>query len=139
MERAGEIPLPPPELEGAPLQVKYISMLAQAQQSVVASSVERFLGAAGSMAQMNPGVLDKVDFDETLEEYAEILGVPQRLLKSNEDVDAQRQAQAEQAAAAEQLLTLQQGAEAAKTVSEVDASPEGALAGILDRVDMFRD
>lgn len=131
MERAGAIPLPPPELEGMPLQVKYISMLAQAQQSVVASSVERFLGAAGSMAQMNPGVLEKVDFDETLEEYAEILGVPQRLLKSNEDVAAARDAQAQQVAAAEQLDALQQGADVAKTVSEVDASPDGALAQLL--------
>jgi hypothetical protein len=86
MLRRGKFPPPPPEIQGQQLRVEYISIMAQAQKLVGVSSLERFVGFVGQVAQFNPSVLDKVNTDAAIEEYGIMTGVTGKIIVSAEDV-----------------------------------------------------
>ncbi len=96
MERHGLIAFPPDSLQGQEIKVEFVSILAQAQKAAGISSVQQAAGFVGQMAQMNPAALDKLDTDEAVDQVAEMLGVPPRLIRGGEEVAelrAQREAQ----------------------------------------------
>ena len=82
------------------------------------------------MAQFKPEVLDKLDEDEAIQAYAEAVGLPPTVLKSEDEVlelrEARQQAQQAQAEAEDAA----QSAETAKNVAEIEATPDN-LAGQL--------
>src|SRR5690606_18719190 len=61
LNRRGELPPPPPDLEGKELKVEYVSMLAQAQKAVATGGIERGAAFIGNLAAVKPDVLDKLD------------------------------------------------------------------------------
>lgn len=131
MLRAGLLPPPPPELEGVDLKVEYISILAQAQRMVGLGAVDRLYGFAGGVAQVDPSVLDKLDHDQAVDEYAEMLGVPPGIVRSDDAVAALRsqRAQAQRAqAAAENAPAL---AKTAKDLAETPVTGDTALTRVL--------
>jgi hypothetical protein len=74
--------------------------------------------------------LDKIDGDQMIDEYAEMIGVPARVVLGDAEVEELRQAKAQQAqlAAAAQLAeTAKTGAEAARSLSETDLGGRSAL------------
>jgi len=82
----------------------------------------------GQVAQVDPQVLDKVDTDKFMDEYAEINGVspdifrPQRIVDQiRSDRAAQQQIAQQQALAAQQAQTQNTNANTVKTVSDTDA------------------
>lgn len=129
--RAGLLPEAPEEMRGQQLKVRYISLLAQAQQMVGLGTIERFVGFVGSMAQLNQGALDKLDADQAIDEWADVAGVPTSVVRTDEDVAAFRQQRIgqEQAAAAAQYAAA--GAQTAKTLSEADTSGDNALTRMI--------
>lgn len=137
--RHGLFPPPPKELGDQELKVDFISTLAQAQKAVATGGIERLWSFAGSIAAVKPEVLDKLDADQTLDEYADMIGAPPKILVTDEkvkEVRAQRaQAQAQQAAA-EQAATLapaaESGANAAATLAEASDRPGGSQ--LLDKL-----
>src|SRR5699024_4326222 len=80
------LPPPPEELAGMDLKVEYVSILAQAQKALGVAGIERAIGFAGNLAGINPDVVDKVDFDQAVDEYAVMLGVPPTIIRSDEQV-----------------------------------------------------
>lgn len=73
-------------------------------------------------AQVNPGILEKIDWEEAIEHYGHDLGVPEKLIRSEEDME-EIHARQQQDAAASQLA--EQGPPIAGMVSqlaEVDAA-----------------
>lgn len=123
MIRRGEVPEPPKEIEGMEMRVEYISILAQAQQAVGVGSVERAFSFVGNLAGVNPEILDKLDFDQGVDEYGEMIGLPPNIVRPDEAVAAIRaqRAQAQQAEAmAQNAQTANTGAQAAKLLSETD-------------------
>lgn len=134
MDRRGELPDLPPELDNGQLKVEYISILAQAQKAVATGSIERLFAFVGNLAAVNPNVLDKIDMDEGIDQYSDMLGSPAGVIVSDEDVAKTRQArqQAQQKAAqAEQMAqtmpAMQQGAQAAALLAETDAGNPNSL------------
>ncbi len=125
------IPPPPPELQGMPLKIEYISIMAQAQKALGIGSLERLIGFVGNLASFSADVLDKVDLDQSVDEYAQMLGVGPRIILSDERATQARQerAQAEQAAAA--MAATQESVGAAKALSEVDTGGKNALTDII--------
>lgn len=106
--RQGLVPPPPPSLQGQELKLEVVSILAQAQKSAGIAAVQQVVRFAGDMAGINPGILDKVDFDEALDQMADMLGAPPRLIRAADAVAELRGQRAEQAQAARQLQMLQQ-------------------------------
>lgn len=88
MEQQGLIPEPPADLDGTVLKVEYLSILAQAQKLVGVAGHDRFLATALPLAQTWPEVRHKLVPDQLLEDYAEMLGVDPRLLRSRDETAA---------------------------------------------------
>lgn len=131
---AGILPPAPPEIQGAELGVEYISVLAQAQQMVGLAGIERLVGFAGNLAGADPTVLDKIDFDQTIDEYAQMVGSPQSIVRSDDDVALIRQARQQKEDAMQRVAMLQQAAEGAKTLSDADMESDNALSRITQSI-----
>lgn len=117
MERQGLIPFPPEEIQGQALKVEYISILAQAQKMAGLAGIERFAGFAGQVAGFDPLVLDKIDRDQMIDEYADITGVPPRIIVSDENVQKIREGRARVQQQQAALANLAQGAKVAKDLA----------------------
>ena len=117
-ERGGLIPPAPEELQGSPLRVEYISILAQAQQAVGTASIERLSGFIGGLAAVYPSVADKFDADQAVDEYSELIGTSPKIVVSDDTVKEIRAARQQQQAQQQALDTAQQGAATAKVLSE---------------------
>jgi hypothetical protein len=118
MSRRGLFPDPPPELEGKEVTVQYISILAAAQRAASTAAIERVFMFAGNLVAVVPGVMDKLNADEAIDQYADLLNVPPQIVRALKEViaiRADRQAAEAQAAALTTGATLASGA---KTLSE---------------------
>jgi len=131
MLRNGLLEEPPEELAGAELKVEYISILAQAQKMVGTAGLEQALGFAGNLAGVHPEILDKIDFDKTIEHYFDFVGVPPDMLREQDEVDAVRQARAQMQQAQQMAETVETGANSAKLLSEADTQGPNALNALM--------
>jgi hypothetical protein len=132
--RAGLLPPPPPALAGQRLRVRYVSMLAQAQRAVATGSIERLCSFAGSLAAADRSVLDRIDFDQALESYAEAIGVDPRLLRPDEAVATRRDQRQQGQRQADSLETVELAARSAEVLSRIDTGHRSALTDILANV-----
>lgn len=135
MNRQGWIPTPPDELQDMELKVEYISIMAQAQKLIGLAGVERFMGFAGQIMALNPEVADKIDFDQSVDEYAEITSLPPTIIRSDEDVEIIRQQRGQIQAAQASMEMMQQGANTAKELSQANFSGDNALSKIAESQD----
>jgi hypothetical protein len=114
MQRKGLLPPAPPQIRGMPVKVVYDSMLSQMQRAAQTGSIERLWATVGNLAAAVPDVLDLLNYDEGVDEYADMLGVSPKLLNDPAKVQALRKAkqqQAQQQAAMQQSLAMAQGAQ----------------------------
>ncbi|MFZ9370240.1 MAG: portal protein [Limnohabitans sp.] len=118
--RAGILPPPPPELEGMDLDVQFISVLAQAQRAVATQGMDRLLGTVGQLAAVKPEVLDKIDFDQVIDDYGDAYGVNPKVIVPDDQVAALRQQRAAAMQAQASAATAPQVVESAKTAGEID-------------------
>ena len=133
LQQNGVLPIPPPELQNRELNVEYVSVLAQAQRLVATGAVDRLVGFTSQIAQVWPEARHKVNASRAIDEYAESLGVDPSLIRSDDEVEAMAQAEAQQAAQAQAMAVAQQGAEMAKTASETEISEDNALGSVMRR------
>lgn len=132
----GLIPPVPPEMDGMPLTVDYISTLAQAQKAAANTAIERAARFVGFMASLFPESAIKFDADQAIDEFAMNSGTPPKIIRTDEIVAKMREevAQREQAERAATMAgPMKEGAEAAKLLSETQVDPSGrtALQNIL--------
>lgn len=131
LERQGLLPEPPEEIIGQAIKVEYLSPLILAQRMAAISAVDRFIGFISNVAGVDPGVLDNLDFDKTATRYANDLGVPADLIRSDEEKQQIREsrAQAQQQAQQEQQMMEQAkvAPQALKTLSETEMTPDSIL------------
>jgi hypothetical protein len=128
MLRAGLIPPPPEQLQGEAIRVEYISILAQAQRLLGTTAVERLAGFVGGLSQQHPEVLDKLDWDRLIDDYAGMLGVNPDEVKSEEVVASVRAARAKQQQAAAQGQAMLAATQGARNLGQADMSGDSALA-----------
>lgn len=121
------LPPPPPEMDGQGLKIEYTSLLAVAQRTIGATGIERFAGFVGNLSAGNPEVLDKWDMDQTVDEYADVTGVPASMVRSDEEVAKLRQSRQSQQAAMQAQAMAAQGADTAKVLSEADTGRNSNL------------
>lgn len=126
MLEAGLIPPPPEELQSVPLSIQFVSMLAQAQRLVGLSSVERLIGSVMNVAAVKPDIVDKLDFDQAVETYADMLGVDPTLIVADDKVLLIRQQRAQAQQQAQAVAAAQQGAAIAKDLGAAGADGRDA-------------
>lgn len=128
------VPRPPMEMMGQPLNIEFISMLAQAQRAVGTGAIDRLLGTIGSMAQMKPDVLDKIDSDKVVDSYADMLGVDPDLIVGDDQVAIIRQQRSQVQAQQAQQAQMAQAAQTAKTASQAKTgSDQNALTDAINQ------
>lgn len=115
--RSGMLPPAPPEVVqyaqavGGNMQVEFIGPVARAKRQAEAGVIDGLISFTGATAQIEPSVVDNVDFDEALRERARIDQVPKKLLRTPTQVEEIRQQRMEREAAAAQQQAMQAGAE----------------------------
>lgn len=131
LDRAGMLPVPPQDMEEvAIIDIEYISPLAQAMRQTKADTTRAFVRDVLeiSTGTQDASVLDKVDFDQAVDELAAGQGVPARIVRSDEDVAALRE---QRAAAQQKQEQAAQSMAAMQALSRAAATPTGpdTLAG----------
>ena len=135
LDREGLAPPPPPALEGYPcfLRMEFISPMANALRQTGAETTRALMQDVAMMIQTTQSleILDKVDVDQMVDEIANGLGVPGKVVRSDEDVAEIRRARAEaqqaQMAQQQQMIEAQAAvqnarglADVAKTVNDIE-------------------
>ena len=118
----------PDFLSGQDIEIEYVSPLAKAQKSTELSSITRAIEILGSLANVAP-VFDYINFDALVKHVADLVGVPQKVLKLQSQVNAEREQQAQLAEQQAQMQQMQQVADAGGKIAPLaKALPEEAKA-----------
>lgn len=126
--RAKLIPEPPENIQGADLEIQYVSVLSTAQRAVAAAPTERWVQMIGQVGGIAPSVLNVPDWDELMRDYGADIGVRAKHIRPKEETDQDTSSQREQQQLAETVATGKVAAEGAATLSK--AAPGGAAAAI---------
>lgn len=118
MLRRGLLPKPPPELKGQKVKIEYVSMLAQAQKAAMTTGLEQFMSFVGRLAAADPAVIDNVDTDEVVQQYADYTGISAKLVRPIAKVAKIRAARAQAEAEQKMMEQTMAGVTGAKTLSE---------------------
>ena len=127
----GIMPPPPEELEGTQLQVEYMSVMAQAQKSQGILGIQETAAFVGNLASINPDAVDKFDFDQAVDEYSEMRGVPPSIIRPDEGVAAIRAQKQQLVQQQQQANVMTNAAAGAKTLADTDTAGENLLTDIL--------
>jgi len=134
MDSFGMIPPASEELAGVEIRIEYVSILTQAQKLAGTNSIEQVAAFVGNIASIKPDVLDKLDADEAVDQYSEMVGVSPEIIVSDSEVARIREERArlQQMQQAQQVAT--NAIDNAKTLSETEATPNSALTGVMDTI-----
>lgn len=123
MSRRGLFEDAPPEIANAPIEIEYVSMLAEAQRAANTTGMERFLAQVGNIAGVHPEVLDIPNWDRMLTRYGMVLGNDPSDINTADEIAQIRvaKAKAQQATQMNQVSDTSKGfADAAKNLSQTD-------------------
>jgi hypothetical protein len=123
--RAGQLPPPPPDMQGVDLQVDYQSAAAAAQKSAEGVRALQIVADLAPLAQLDPSYIDYVNPDGLVQTLMEARGAPARMMRSREEVEAIRQQRAEQQQAMQAMQMAQAGAGALKDAAGAQAMLQG--------------
>ena len=141
-ERANVFPPFPDEildqLQGEEIKIEYLSPLVQAQKMSGLTAIEQSLAFTGQVAQLYPEALDSKNWDEVINKYDDMLGIPAVCTRSKDDVVAIRKQRAEAQRKQEQLQQManaapaaNQATQAAKNLSEAVGGGSEAVASLF--------
>jgi len=123
---SGRIPRPPESLwqQDRRMRIDMISPLAQMQRRfLMLGNSQQAVAEIAALAQLNPQVLDNIDFDQQARNIADAYGLDKRVVIDMADVERMRQARAQaqqQAMAQEQQLRgMEVGSKALANVSKL--------------------
>lgn len=133
LQRNGVLPVPPRELANMPLNIEYVSVMAQAQRLVGISGLERTLSFVANASSIWPQARHKVDVMQAIDDYAHSTGINPRIIRPDEEAGQMATAEAQ---AQQQAMQSQQQVEAAKALkdtSQARVADDNALGAIMRR------
>lgn len=135
MARKNMLPPPPDVMQGMPLRIEYISVMAQAQKSIGLTSLSQTVGFIAQLASVGKTeALDKLDADQAIDAFSEMSGVSPTVIVPQEQVQQIREDRAKQQQAAQALAMGQAVAQGAKTLSDTQTADPSALTAITNAV-----
>lgn len=124
--RQGAFPEPPEELQGLDIDIEYVSPLAKSQKMAELQSTLRGIEVLSQFGEMAP-VMDYLDSDKMIKYLVDVLGLPARVIRSDEEVmmvrRQQQQAAEAQAAAAQQAANAEQAGQIAPYIKATGQVP----------------
>jgi hypothetical protein len=137
LDNLGRIPPAPPDIQGKPLVVDFVSMLAQAQRASQNSAIERIARYVGFIGGMFPEAVIKFDAEQSIDAFAEGIGAPPKIIRSDQIIERMREEQAQQAQM-EQMAAMapamRDGAQAAELLSRTNVTPDQNALQVLSAV-----
>ncbi|HHS9534289.1 TPA: portal protein [Klebsiella quasipneumoniae subsp. quasipneumoniae] len=130
MARKNLLPQPPDVLQGMPLRIEYISVMAQAQKSIGLSSLSSTVGFIGQLAQAKPEALDKLNVDQAIDAFAEMSGVSPTVIVPQDQVEQVREQRAQQQQQQQMVAMGMAAAQGAKTLSEAQTADPSVLTAL---------
>ena len=122
--RANLLPPPPLMLQGRDIKVEYISPLAQAQKMAGLSAIEQYMAFAGNLMAMGfMRVANRIDEIKVIDKYGDMLGVPQDLQRSDEEMAQIEEQQAQQQQAMQMAEMAKAAAPATAAAKNLATSP----------------
>ena len=125
------------------LKIEYISPLAQAQKMSGLVNIEQAVAFVAQIAQFNQDVLDKVDWNESVNRYFDMLGAPAAIKRTDDEfaqIQQQKQEAAEKAQQMQQAAQMAQmaapAAQAAKNATEAAQDGNPAMQQLLGMSDL---
>lgn len=128
--KAGRIPPPPVEIAGQDIKVEAISSLAKAQRLNEFTPIQQTLSLMAQLIQLNPNAVKKLDEKQVVDLAARAFGAPVGMIKSDETVALEEQAEAEELLRQQALAEENESINQAKTLSETDTQGDNALTRI---------
>jgi hypothetical protein len=126
LQRAGQLPPPPPEMNGARLDVVYRSPMAQAQKSQQAAGILRLAQALQLLMAIRPDVVDGFDADQALRDLQEGYSAPTSVVVGPDELQRRR----EQNQRLQQMAQALQAADLAGSAAQKFAQAgQGGLGG----------
>ena len=128
LAQQGRFPDPPDELiEDPRYEIEYTSALALAQKNTDLQALQKSLLIAGEMAQYNPEVVDKIDFDKVIDATWGITGADISVVRDENEVAQIREARALALQNEQDRLEVAENAQIAKTASEANRNVQQAV------------
>lgn len=122
----GLLPPIPEEMKGHPLEVEFISVLAQAQKAASTSAIERAARFVGFLAGIFPDAVVKFDAEQAIDEFATASGTTPKIIRTDEVVKQMKEQMAQQqqqAQMAQMAPAAKDGAQAAQLLSQTRVDP----------------
>ena len=132
--RRGVIPPPPPELSEAEYKIEYISLLAQAQKLTMSQSMHAYLGMAERVAQLDPFTIHKTDWNEYLDQFGDMVGLPAKVMNDTEEVEKMKAQAQEQQAKEQQMMEQQAAVQNVKDLGQASTESGTVLSELKDSV-----
>lgn len=131
--KADILPPAPEAIQKAPLRIRFISTLAMAQKAVVTSDIERVFLFGGELVKAGwSNAVDKLDADQAIDEYSRAIGVPPKVVVSDEKVAMTRQQRAQEQQQQQAIDSAKVAADAAKSASQATTDGNSVLSGMLN-------
>lgn len=137
MQRRGLFAPMPDSLKGVPLKIDYVSIMKQAQRAAETTAMASTVKFAGELTEASqaagmPAPIRTLDLDGMVRRYADIVGSPAKLIRSQQQVEQADQQKAKQAAAQQALEATLPAVQAAQGLSKIPiAEGQSALGAIL--------
>ena len=96
LERNNELPEAPDSLDGVELEIAYASPAAQSQFATRLTDISSFMRDLAPLAQIKPEILQALNERDLFEDYARYRNINPSVIRSQEDLDAEREQQAAQ-------------------------------------------
>ena len=116
--RRGTLPELPEGYDVGDLNIEYNGVLPRAQKAETAGAITEFMMEVAQISEVFPEARDLVDIDAAIRERAILRGVPMKVLKSEEEVEQSRKAQAEAQAEQQQMEQAMQGGQAMQAIGD---------------------
>lgn len=116
LARQGKFPDAPEILQGQPIEINYVSPIAQAQRQQEANGFLRAQEVLGGLVGFNPGLLDNLDQDKIVRDFVELFGVSPEKLRDPEEVGVIRSQRQQIESQQQTIEALKQGGEALQSL-----------------------
>lgn len=131
-DRRGMLPPPPPDIQGKPLKVKYISILQQAQEAIATGGMEATARFIGEGSAIWPEMRHKIDPLQLADEYASARGVPPSIMRDDKAVEQIVEGERQAAAQQQAIESGAAGAKAAKDLSGAKLDDKSVLSEAIE-------
>jgi len=130
-EKRDLLPEAPKELLDEEIKIEYVSVLAQAQKMYKLSSIQSTIGFANSLVGIDPTILEKINPDMALKEYAEALGSPAMIMRTDEEIEKLREEKVAQQEQMAKGVQMEKMLEYVKDFGDMEVKDEEGMKQLL--------